>query len=313
MKPSRIEPLLVYYLLLDPSRTIPFIKKHKPKFWDGVNIFGSNAFLFCLIVFFATMVFDPASRTTTGFLTRLSEDMLLLPLLLMYVFFVCSVLLHFASKTFKSGRSFSETCGLAGIICSYYLIVFFVILILMWLLMPITSPLFSGMDTGGHIGGFLFNALTGLAYLITIPLLCRCVVTGIDLLFDPDGMDVTKSTISLSFMQIAGTYISFISFLAVISLNAFTRNAPLELLIFLILGGVVVVISFPILLGFTMGIYLLVNNLSELIAKKTKMSKYSISLLVGLGFGLMFYALMLFAGYTIDLRYDLLNDPKSIN
>jgi hypothetical protein len=298
----QIEPLLVYYLLFKPAQTISFIKKHKLKFKDGVTIFGSNAFLFCLIVFFTTVASDPAARTTTGFLTRLSEDMLLLPIILMYGFFVCSVLLHLAFKTSKTGRGYGETCGLAGIFCSYYLIIIFVLFTLMRLLNPITSPFLSGIDTGEHINWFLFNALTGLAYIITIPLLCRCVVTCIELISDPNGMNRTKAAICLSFMQIAGMYLSFLSFLVIMSLIGFLRNAPLDFLIFFVICFVVMLISFPIVFVFSIGIYLIVNTLSELISKRTKKDKYSISLLVGLGFGLIIYALMLFAGYTVDLR-----------
>lgn len=226
-------PRIWFDIFLKPEEIAASLKKEKPGLVDGIISFGFCSFLIGFIAFIILAILAilfgfslggpvaaKAAGIGVGLLIMFATLVIGFPIMMIILLLLITIFLKISSVLLKGKGSFSEECGILGVVGSSYLI----LLILM--LAAIYIPLLLIMGIFGF-AGFGTMALTyiciGIASLVFSPLMYLLMAFLFDLLADIEQVTIYRSGAILGLMY---------------GITAFIMMLCLAIVIFLI-GGII--------------------------------------------------------------------------
>jgi hypothetical protein len=186
-------PGVWFGLLFSPEKTAKQLKSHRPGLVDGLVSFGLLNFILGILMFLvATALSLFVGSALSSFSPSWAAGVLVIayPIIALVGLLIIAAFFKLASVILKGRSSYSELCGMIGVVGSVYYIVMVALILLIYV--PMVGAV---ILLGGNISVALAlaYALMGVAYLITMPFLQMVMALFFDLLADIEKVSLYRS------------------------------------------------------------------------------------------------------------------------
>jgi hypothetical protein len=197
-------PGVWFGLLFSPEKTAKQLKSERPGLVDGLVSFGLLNFILGILMFLVALALSfflssamssfASSWAAGGLVIMLAVFFGVLviayPIIALIGLLIVAAFFKLASVILKGRSSYSELCGMIGVVGSVYYIVMVALILLIYVPMVGAVILLGGSLS---VALALAYALMGVAYLITMPFLQMVMALFFDLLADIEKVSIYRS------------------------------------------------------------------------------------------------------------------------